>query len=482
MIYGRKSKPSARIERWVLRLQGYDYDVVYRPGNTNIADSLSRLNHCSRDESGKKTDVVHQIALDHQLVALSAKEIEIESAKDEELASIRQYIHGEASWNECKLTAFVAVKDELCTVGKLVLRRNQIVVPRSLRKTVLGLAREGHQGITKTKLRLRLKVWWLKIDIDAERLCRACHGCQVVGPYSPPEPMKRASPPSGPWRDLAVDLLGPLPNGQNILVVVDYYSRYYEIAVMGSTTTGKVIEAMIPMIARHGVPYSIKSDNGPQFISVEFANFLKEYGIEHRRSPPLWPQANGEVEVQNRSLVKTLKIAQVEGKNVREELAKFLIAYRSTPQMTTGQSPAKLMFGREIRTKLPELRCEESITNEEVRDHDWEKKLREKQYADDKRNAMPSVVQAGDQVLVKKEVKENKLSPQFEVEPCVVKRKEGNEVVVENQQGVEKRRSSQFVKPFVSESKEISEETKVYERPCRERKMPAKFEDFVVKI
>ena len=48
-------------------------------------------------------------------------------------------------------------------------------------------------------------------------------------------------------------------------------------------------------------------------MSGEFEGFLKECGIEHRKSPPLWPQANGEVERQNRTLLKSMKIAAAEG-------------------------------------------------------------------------------------------------------------------------------------------------------------------------
>ena len=87
-IYGRKSKTSARIERWVLRLQDFDYKVVYRPGKTNIADTLSRLNkerNPSRDQSGEKHDVVAQIVAEGVPVAMSIQEVEEESAKDEEL-------------------------------------------------------------------------------------------------------------------------------------------------------------------------------------------------------------------------------------------------------------------------------------------------------------------------------------------------------------------------------------------------------------
>lgn len=123
------------------------------------------------------------------------------------------------------------------------------------------------------------------------------------------------------------------------------------------------------------MPHTLKSDNGPQLVSEEFEAFLAENGIEHRKTTPLWPQANGEVERQNRTLMKSVQIAHIEGKDWRQELQTFLTAYRSTPQMTTGATPFYLMFGREMRSKLPDLRREAPITNEEVRDRDWSRKL-----------------------------------------------------------------------------------------------------------
>ena len=90
--------------------------------------------------------------------------------------------------------------------------------------------------------------------------------------------------------------MGPLPTGESLLVVVDYYSRYYEVSVMRLTTTPKIIIALREIFSRFGNPHSLKTDNGPQFVSKEFEEFSRECGIEHRRSPALWPQANGEVE------------------------------------------------------------------------------------------------------------------------------------------------------------------------------------------
>ena len=85
-IFGKTSKPSARIERWVLPLQCHYYKVVYRPGRTNIADALSRINQCnSKDLSSEKEDIVRFLAIEATPVALTTREIERESELDPEL-------------------------------------------------------------------------------------------------------------------------------------------------------------------------------------------------------------------------------------------------------------------------------------------------------------------------------------------------------------------------------------------------------------
>ena len=150
------------------------------------------------------------------------------------------------------------------------MRGTRIVVPRALRGEVLRLSHEGHQGIVKIKARLRKKVWWPKIDSDAEQVCKSGHGCQVVGEFQVPEPMKRAKPPTGPWQDIDIDLMGPLPTGESLLVVVDYYSRFYEVAIMCSTAAKRVVDVLTQIFSRYGFPFTLKSDNGPQFCCAEF--------------------------------------------------------------------------------------------------------------------------------------------------------------------------------------------------------------------
>ena len=222
-IYSPKSKPCARIERCVLRLQPYEFKVVYHPGKNNIADSLSRLIDVNKAQSNSTNtdEYVRFVTVNATPNAMTTKEVERASAEDAELKQLRQCINTDA-WDDSPNKLYTAVSAELCVIGELVLRGTRFVIPRELRSRVLTLAHEGHLGIVGTKQALRCKVWWPGIDKDAERYCRTCHGCQLVAQPDPPEPIRSTTLSVEPWQDLAVDLLGPLPTGHSILVVIDY--------------------------------------------------------------------------------------------------------------------------------------------------------------------------------------------------------------------------------------------------------------------
>jgi hypothetical protein len=355
VIYSPKSKPSARIERWVLRLQPYHFTVIYKPGKQNIADSLSRLLQTKDVKDFDDTmNYVNFITVKAVPKAMKADEIEQASLDDEEMRKLRESIQT-GKWEGVGCSEYLAVANELCVVGGIVMRGTRMVTPKKLRTTVMTIGHEGHLGIVSMKQRLRTKVWWPKLEKDVEKFVKTCDGCQLVSRPDPPEPVTSTELPEGPWRAVGVDFLGPLPTGENILVVVDYYSRYYETVIMRTASAEKTVESLEVIFARHGLPEVLTSDNGPQFISEKFKIFMQENGINHRRVTAKWPQANGEVERQNRSIMKRLKLAQAEGKDWRRELVRYMAVYRTTPQHTTGNTPAFLLMGRHPRTKLPEL-------------------------------------------------------------------------------------------------------------------------------
>jgi len=118
-IYGHKSKPSTRIERWVLRLQGYNFKVVYRPGKTIIANVLSRLNLKVNRDYGEKHDYVAALVGSNTIPALRSDEMDVASKNDPELVELRQCIQT-GDWSNCFCKKFLPVRQELCNYGNLL--------------------------------------------------------------------------------------------------------------------------------------------------------------------------------------------------------------------------------------------------------------------------------------------------------------------------------------------------------------------------
>ena len=140
--------------------------MVYKPGPQNAADSLSRLKVNPPLQIGTMEEHVYYVAQHAVPHAFTPRQTENLSAEDHTLATVRRSIET-GDWSKCE-AAYKTFKTELSTVGKIVLRGTRIVVPQAARQQTLMLAHEGHQGIVKTKQRLRTKVWWPGIDHKAE--------------------------------------------------------------------------------------------------------------------------------------------------------------------------------------------------------------------------------------------------------------------------------------------------------------------------
>lgn len=331
------------------------------------------------------------------------------------------------------------------------------MIPAVLRQRALNIAHDGHPGMTMMKSYLRTAVWWPKLDTDVEAYVKKCRGCTLVAVQDAPEPMMRKEMPTGPWEDIAIDFLGPLPEGQHLFVVVDSYSRYLEVCEMTNTESKETIQHLLEIFGRYGVPSLIKADNGPQFSSEEFKRFCQEYGIQLVNTIPYWPQMNGQVERQNRSILKRLRIAQELGKDWRKELREFLLVYHSTNHSTTGEAPSKLMFGRRIKGRLP--RVPASIDDESVRDFDNLQKAKGKLYSDKKRHAEHSDIQEGDRVLVKRMKKDHKLQTDFAPEEFQVIHKKGSDTTVRSSlSGKEFRRNVTHLKKVPDSNDKTSDD------------------------
>uniref|UniRef100_A0A673JH84 Integrase catalytic domain-containing protein n=1 Tax=Sinocyclocheilus rhinocerous TaxID=307959 RepID=A0A673JH84_9TELE len=153
------------------------------------------------------------------------------------------------------------------------------------------------------------------------------------------------------------------------------------------------------IFARFGYPLEVVTDNGKQFVGKVFEAFLRTSGVKHIKASPYYPKSNGKIERFHRYLKKAFKAAKSEGRNWREDLSKILLAYRSTPHRASGETPAYLMFGRDVRTKLPSLITDKRETKD-IESHHKSYNEKMKQYADMTRRAKEHNFKLGDVVYV----------------------------------------------------------------------------------
>ena len=225
----------------------------------------------------------------------------------------------------------------------LLLRGTRLVIPSALRGDVLQRLHEGHMGVTKCRNRAKQTVWWPGLSSQLNDMVLKCKTC-IQERRNVKEPLMPTEMPDRPWQTLGADLF--TLKGKTYLLVVDYFSRYVEIALLSPTRSEDVVVHLKSMFSRHGVCNYLKSDNGPQFQGSHFKNFAAEYGFQHITSSPKFPQSNGEAE----RAVQTVKHLLTKASD--PYLA--LLAYRATP-LQNGYSPAELLMGRRLRTTVPAL-------------------------------------------------------------------------------------------------------------------------------
>ncbi|XP_062557522.1 uncharacterized protein K02A2.6-like [Armigeres subalbatus] len=418
-LFSTTSRPTARIERWLLRVQAYKFKVVYRKGSANIADVLSRLaSHVADnqwvDESEVfirrvvaaavaslsegccpetfDSDTEANIRAVQECAAIDISEVIQATGEDPEMRKLIDCILNER-WDREEMKQYNLFRNEMSYVNDLVMRGTKLVIPNALRQRMCQLAHEGHPGQSMMKRRLRERCWWPGIDHDAVKMCETCEGCRLVQASDPPEPMQRRLLPEKPWVDIAIDFLGPMPTGEYILVVIDYYSRYMVIEIMNKITAQETIGRLKRIFLVWGPPRTITLDNAKQFVSNEFEEFCKTNGIHLNHTSPYWPQANGEVERQNRSLLKRMKIANALYGNWKADLDHYLQLYNNTPHTITGKAPSELLQNRKLRSKLPQLDdLETTPPSSEFRDKDHEMKMKGKEREDKRRRAKASEI------------------------------------------------------------------------------------------
>ena len=355
-----KQRQSSKFLRWFDRLSAFSFNVEYKKGKENVvADMLSRVKRQEEKASSpvmneEKSQTIGML----KLWGISLDKIRGATERDDQLKRISSYIT--TKWPDKKkvpndLIAFWQNRNELALEDGFLTRDDRIILPHQLRKKLLQDAHMGHPGIVRMKRKIRENYWWPNLDKEIEKTCKMCIPCQRSEKSTAPVPRIQSALPKcdRAGQLVSIDIAGPFytaPKNQNFLVVMlDHFSGYPEVLATQQVTSRTIIKWLHEQFSRFGNPDRLLSDNGPQFVSEEFEEFLRNRDIQHLRTPIYNPESNGKTERFNRFLKYGLQAYSESTTEWKTAIEELLAHYRATSPKPGLESPAEIFLGRKIR-------------------------------------------------------------------------------------------------------------------------------------
>ncbi len=339
-----------RLQGMLMRALQYDIEIVYLKGTEmHIADLLSR-SHLSTTEGGEDFERINMV----QFLPVRQERLEkirIAVKSDPIMIKLSDVI--QAGWPEEKkdlpveLVPYFHSREEYVVQDGLIFKGERVVIPSILRPEIRKALHSSHLGIESCLRRARECVYWPGMNSDLKEYIQQCEICNSQPKAQQDEPLMSHETPDRPWEKVGVDLMDV--KGTAYLVTVDYFSNFWEVDRLNTTTAAVVIKKLKSHFARYGSPAVLISDNGPQFSCEEFHKFACEWDFEHRTSSPGHAQSNGMAE----SAVKSAKQMIIKCQQSHQDINMAILDHRNTPSQDMGSSPAQRMLGRRTRTLLP---------------------------------------------------------------------------------------------------------------------------------
>lgn len=354
---GISQMTEARLQRYALFLAAYNYKIEFVNSERNVADYLSRCPVAAGDTITDGTDVpsyMNALSAAGAPLPASPRELSSATANDEILSKVLIYVtKGWPRRVRAELLAYRRCQHELHVDEGVLMRGHRVVVPTVYRASVLQELHAAHLGIIKMKMIARERLWFPGIDVEIERVASTCERCIAARASPPKVPIENWHWPNSVFERIHIDYLGPVHN-KVFLVLVDAYSKWLECIEVSNLSAVTLINKLQSVFTRFGLPKSIVSDNAKTFVSAEFSTFCKNNGIKQIFAPVYSPQSNGLAENAVKTCKKFIINALKDGssKDMTTRLDEYLFHYRNSPHCTTELSPARLMFGRNLRCKL----------------------------------------------------------------------------------------------------------------------------------
>lgn len=237
--------------------------------------------------------------------------------------------------------------------------RWKLWIPSSLTLTIIKNCHEppnvSHGGEDKTLYRIRKHFFWpgmVKQVRDFISRCDICKTTKAKNITTRP-PMGQSFNTERPFQQIYLDLLGPYPRSTNgnvvILVCLDHLTKYVFLEPLRQATSANIIKFLSHrLFSCFGVPETAYTDNGTQFVSNIFNDFLKSKGITHLTTPKYCPQSNASERVNRSVLAGIRSYLESNQKLWDKHLHEIEIALRSTIHQSLKISPYEALFGKNM--------------------------------------------------------------------------------------------------------------------------------------
>ena len=399
-------EPEGQVARWLEVLETFDYDLQHRPGKLHTnADALSRipcaqcdlLHQNPRPKRAKavpQTDISHVRPIQTRSKKTTSDEsdssgpmtnwfpnstLSKDAIKQAQMADptisvvIDWVTKGERpsfeeirsenremkffyeNFSSLKFTEGILIR-ELDPPSMVKIR--QICLPSSLKEEALNLCHSsltsGHFGHAKSLSNVKRRFIWYGMRKAVEVWCKKCETCAKFKTDGKKRRAELKGQVTGvPMERVCLDIVGPFPESTSghryALVVTDYFTKYVEIYPMPNQEASSVSSVLVKeFFSRYGVPHFLHSDQGTQFESKLFSEICELLQIEKTRTTPFHPQSDGLAERNIKTLSRMIAMSAESQTEWDVNLPFLSMAYRATPQASTGLSPNYLMFGREI--------------------------------------------------------------------------------------------------------------------------------------
>ena len=232
------------------------------------------------------------------------------------------------------------------------------ILPSTSRSAVMkalhDLTMSERLGSKKTYHRLRPQYYWKCLGQDVKDFVRSCIGCQSKRTPKPSQSgILQLFSATRPFEVVGVDISGPLPRtvtaNRYIVVMVDRFSRWVELAPVPDITASTVADAVVDRVVLcHGCPGTLLSDRGLQFMSTLFKRMAERLGIKKVFSSAYHPQTNAQVERLNRYIASALSAHVNDHQNDWDDYVEAIaFAYRRNFEDAIGNTPFYLVHGRD---------------------------------------------------------------------------------------------------------------------------------------